>query len=100
MTLSAGDSLSGIDPAASKVIFTDSVNQPRRRILPDPRLGHVAQRGLHREHHRPPRVGDRHLEDQRRARRLGRQRAQSMTSAELIAAGYPGTFENVAPDGT
>ncbi len=99
MTLSAGDSLSGIDPAASKVIFTDSVGQPGGESSLTLASG-TSHNGDYTASITVPRGSASgtwkisvELVD-------SAGNVELLTSADLIAAGYPGTFENVPPDST
>lgn len=99
VTLSAADALSGIDPAASTVSFTDSVGLPGGEASLTLVSG-TSQNGSYTASITVPRgsatgtwkIGLELVDAAGNAR--------TVTSADLIAAGYPGTFENVPPDST
>ena len=94
-TLTATDNLSGVDPAASRVLVYDPVNQPRGESPLNPTGGNGysaaitipqgSATGTWRiEVELVDAVGNREV----------------VTTAELAAAGFPSTFQNVAPSGT
>jgi len=99
VTLTAADALAGIDPATSKVSFTDSVGMPGGESSLTLVSG-TPQNGSYTASITVPRGSA------TGTWKIGLElvdtagNAETLTSADLIAAGYPGTFENVPQGGT
>ncbi len=99
VTLAATDALSGIDATASKIVFTDSVNQPGgERALT--RTSGTPEDGTYSASITIPRGSATgtwkiRLELVDQAGNI-----DVFNSTDLAAAGFPGTFENVAGGGT
>jgi Ca2+-binding RTX toxin-like protein len=93
-TLSGADALSGIDAAASSIVVYDPVNQPQF-VVPISAAGggYAGSITLPGGSAAGVWTVEVHLVDV-----AGNELV--VTSAELIAAGFPGSFDNVAPSGT
>lgn len=98
-TLSATDDLSGIDPVAARVIALDPVNQPRH-TSPLTLVGGTPTNGSYTASIIIPQgsaTGTWKLQVEL-VDAVGN--VEVVTPAELAAAGFPSTFQNVAPSGT
>ncbi len=98
-TLSATDDLSGIDPVAARVIAIDPVNQPRH-ASPLTLVGGTPTNGSYTASIIIPQgsaTGTWKLQVEL-VDAVGN--VEVVTAAELAAAGFPSTFQNVAPSGT
>ncbi len=95
ITLDATDDLSGVDPASSKVVAIDPINQPRGESP----LIHTTGNSYTASITVPQgsATGSWKLQVEL-VDAVGNVRV--ITSSQLIAAGFPGTFQNVAPTGT
>ena len=98
-TLSGVDDLSGIDPVESRVIALDPVNQPRGES-PLTLAGGTPTNGSYTASITFPQgsaTGTWKLQVEL-VDEVGN--VEVVTPAELAAAGFPSTFQNVAPSGT